>query len=258
MTGSWLVYGGALLALAGLLLQGKRYRRAEPLSRQTGWVALLVGLGMIVAGLALPAPLRRSALPAARLDEFVTAFQFSERHSIRVHAPPERVMAAVKAVPAREIRWFRTLTAIRHPPWPWRRRPPSILAPPPELPILEVATKGGFMLLAETPREVVLGTLVIRPPGTAPTLAPREFAILERRGYAKAGINFLVADEGGGWTRLSTETRVYAGDAWTLRRFAAYWRIIYPGSSLLRRSWLQAIQRRAEQGGDAANPAAPK
>jgi hypothetical protein len=167
-------------------------------------------------------------------------------------------MAAVKSVPAREIRWFRTLTAIRHPPWPWRRRPPSILAPPPELPILDVATKGGFVLLAETPREVVLGTLVVRPPGTPPTLAPREFAMLERRGYAKAAINFLVEDEGDGWTRLSTETRVYAGDPWTLRRFAAYWRIIYPGSSLLRRSWLQAIQRRAEQGGEAASPAGPK
>ena len=103
MSGSWLVYGGAVLALAGLLLQGKRFRRAEPLSRQTGWVALLVGLGMLAAGLALPAPLRRSALPAARVDEFVTAFHFNERHAIRVHAPPERVMAAVRSVPSRSF-----------------------------------------------------------------------------------------------------------------------------------------------------------
>ncbi len=258
MNGSWLLYGGAVLALAGLLLQGKRFRRSGALSARTGWLAIVAGLGMIVSGLALPAPLRRSPRPPARLDAFVPAYQFSERHSIRVHAPPERVMAAVKTVPAREIRWFRTLTAIRNPAWPWRRQATSILAPSPDRPILEVATEGGFVLLAETPHEVVLGTLVIHPPGAPPQLEPRQFATLERRGYAKVAINFAIADRGSGWTELSTETRVYAGDAWTARRFAVYWRLIYPGSSLLRRTWLQAIQRRAEGGvGGAVTRAAP-
>ena len=29
------------------------------------------------------------------------------------------------------------------------------------------------------------------------------------------------------------------------RRFAAYWRVIYPGSAIIRRMWLRAIERRA-------------
>ena len=59
-------------------------------------------------------------------------------------------------------------------------------------------------------------------------------------------MNFLVEDEGGGWTRVTTETRVFATDAAATRRFAAYWRLIYPGSALIRRMWLRAIARRAE------------
>ncbi len=45
---------------------------------------------------------------------------------------------------------------------------------------------------------------------------------------------------------LTTETRVFATDSRARRRFAVYWRVIYPGSALIRRSWLDAIKRRAE------------
>ena len=55
---------------------------------------------------------------------------------------------------------------------------------------------------------------------------PRDFAALEAPGYAKAVMNFRMQDEGEGWTRLTTETRVYATDALSRRRFAAYWRKI--------------------------------
>jgi len=51
-----------------------------------------------------------------------------------------------------------------------------------------------------------------------------------------------------GFSLLSTETRVYANDAASRRRFAVYWRLIYPGSALIRRMWLRAIARRAERG----------
>jgi hypothetical protein len=46
--------------------------------------------------------------------------------------------------------------------------------------------------------------------------------------------------------RLTTETRVLATDSRTRRLFAAYWRLILPGSALMRRTWLAAIRRRAE------------
>jgi hypothetical protein len=37
---------------------------------------------------------------------------------------------------------------------------------------------------------------------------------------------------------------VFASDASARRRFAIYWRLIYPGSALIRRMWLRAIEKR--------------
>ncbi len=58
-------------------------------------------------------------------------------------------------------------------------------------------------------------------------------------------MSFLVEPNGAG-SLVTTETRVFATDDSARRRFAAYWRVIYPGSALIRRMWLRAIQRRAE------------
>jgi hypothetical protein len=59
-------------------------------------------------------------------------------------------------------------------------------------------------------------------------------------------MNFLVEDAGDGFSSVTTETRVYTTDTFARRHFAAYWRIIYPGSALIRRMWLRAIAHRAE------------
>ncbi len=96
----------------------------------------------------------------------------------------------------------------------------------------------------------MVGTLVVVPKGATPLRSTRPsaeaFAALVAPGYAKAAMNFLWTEEGGGWTRLSTATRVAATSPGARYRFAAYWRLIYPGSAFLRRSWLDAIRRRAE------------
>jgi hypothetical protein len=59
-------------------------------------------------------------------------------------------------------------------------------------------------------------------------------------------MNLAVRQKDDGASVVSTETRVYGTDAPTRRRFGIYWRIIYPGSALLRRMWLRAIKQRAE------------
>jgi hypothetical protein len=109
------------------------------------------------------------------------------------------------------------------------------------------------------PGEIVVGTLVIAPSGKVPQRPPEDgvaaFAALAAPGYAKAAMNFHWEEEAGGWLRLSTATRVFATSAGARRRFAAYWRIIHPGSALLRRTWLAAIRKRAE-GAPTARPTA--
>jgi hypothetical protein len=91
-----------------------------------------------------------------------------------------------------------------------------------------------------------VGFLPCRAPSATTT---QEFFALQRPGECRAAMNFLLENRGPARTRLSTETRVFATDALAQRRFRRYWRVIYPGSALIRRSWLAAIKRRAEGGG---------
>lgn len=251
------MYAGLVLGLAG----GVCLLHPLPIlllpSRRRAAVALGVGVGLVALAALLPAPERRSEPPATRLDEFVSVWQFGEHHEIRIHTSPERVERAVREVTAREIRLFLLLTRLRRPRLGSPGGSGDILAPSPDRPLLEVALDGGFLLLAEEPRrEIVFGTLVVVPPEVrrlSRTAAehpdnwrPERVQELSEPGHAKAVMNFLLADEGDGWTRLTTETRVFATDAATVRRFAVYWRLIYPGSSLIRRMWLAAIRARAE------------
>ncbi len=121
---------------------------------------------------------------------------------------------------------------------------------PPDNPLLDLALRTGFMKLAEEPdREIVVGTLVAAPKGTRlkkdPT--PDDFKALHAPGFALAALNFRLEDAAHGETVLTTETRVYATDASTRKKFGAYWRVIYPGSALIRVMGLRAIKQRAEK-----------
>lgn len=169
-------------------------------------------------------------------------WQFREFHSIRIAAPPPRVYQAIENVRADEISLFGALTWIRR---GGRPLPESILNAGNREPLLDVAVRGGFVRLAsDAPREIVIGTSVHTPHGARDTLGPLLFSA-PPPGYALAAMNFLVIPDGPNASVVTTETRVYATSAPARRRFAAYWRIIYPGSALIRRMWLRAVERRA-------------
>ncbi len=251
---SILLYSGlALLALGGVsFVWPPRF-----LGIATRLHALTVfGIGFVAttAALLVPPPAARTgARGPARIDEFVPEFQVEEFHERTVRATPERIFRAIHEVPAGEIRLFRLLTWIRRPRLPWTTTPESILNPPANEPILETALRSGFVLLGEEKdREIVLGTLAARPRGSRvalpadPAETSRRFAALAAPGYAKAAMNFRVEPRPDGSCRLTTETRVFSTDPRTARAFIIYWRFVYPGSALLRVTWLGAIAARAE------------
>jgi len=238
--------GLGLLAL-GLLALVKPRRFIASLTRRRG--ALLGGLGLAVllAGLALPVRPPRLPGPPMAIDAVTPQYQFGEHHEIRIAAPPERVYASVRAVTAREIRFFRLLTWLRSPRLPGRGEE-SLLNPAADRPLLDVATRSGFVLLHDDPpREIVFGAIVCCGQRSPPSTADK---FRERRGsLARAVMNFHAVSEGGGTTRLVTETRIHASDSAAERRFATYWRLIYPGSAFIRKMWLRAVKERAETPG---------
>ena len=242
---SLLFYAGLVLSLIGLVCIARPIALIRVSTRRQA--ALLLLAGGILASVSLLLPVRpwRGSGDRMRLDDFIPVSQFGERHTILIHAPRDKVYRTLRATTAEEIRFFRILTWIRSPRLPWHKTEESILAPSPREPILDVALRSGFLLLAEErEQEIVLGTVVCCR--RARIEDSSDFVRLDGPGYAKAAMNFRLRDAGAGETWLSTETRIFATDDRAKRRFAVYWRIIYPGSALIRRMWLRAIKENAE------------
>ncbi|MBI3264806.1 MAG: hypothetical protein HYZ58_16910, partial [Acidobacteria bacterium] len=238
------VYVGAAVAALGLLTIVWPIRWIRIGTRRRASVVFVLGAALGAIGFAVPARERRVDLRRTELDQYVPVWQFAEWHSIEISAPPARVYRALKEVTAEEITLFRTLTWIRR---FGRPGPESVLNAPEKQPLLDVALKGGFKLLADDPaREILVVTLVAVPRDYARPPTREEFRTLSQPGYAKAAMNFVIEPTGDGRTRVVTETRVFATDAVTARRFKRYWRLIYPGSAIIRVMWLRAVKRRAE------------
>ena len=241
-----LTYAGLLTCLLGVVSLLKPLRWVGISTRRRGAGLFAAGVALFVVGTNLPTSETRIDAPRTQLDRFAPTYQFNEVHTLQVNASPEQVFQAIKEVHASEIRLFRTLT--------WIRRlggdiPEGVLNPGDEEPLLAIVTRTGFLLLAEEPgREIVIGTAVVVPPGWHPKgePTPEDYRTLNAPGFALGTMNFLVEGDAAGQTRVTTETRVYATDAATRRRFARYWRVIYPGSALIRRMWLRAVRLRAE------------
>jgi hypothetical protein len=238
-----MVYSGLVVTTVGLILFIKPIERLHVESRSRALVIIGIGAVLVGAGLTLPARESRVKIVTTHLDEFVPVWQFGERHTISVAAPPARVFEAIRSVRGNEISLFNALTWIRR---GGRRGPESILNAGDSAPLLDVATRNGFIYLADdAPRELVIGTVVVAPPGRRGTLTPQTYKTQLPPGFALAAMNFVVAPDGPNASLVSTETRVFANSPGARRRFARYWRMIYPGSALIRRMWLRAVERRA-------------
>jgi hypothetical protein len=252
-----IVYLGLCTMFAGGASLIKPLKFIAIQSRLQALAVAAAGLVVVIVGGSLPAGESRVAAPRTQLDQFMPAWQFNEFHSVRIAAPKDKVYPSLKAVTADEILFFRTLVWIRR---FGRPGPESILNPPPDMPLLEIAARTSFIVLSEEPNtEFVVGTLMAAPRGWRPSgqRTPAGFKTLAgsgQPGFAVAAMNFRLEDcppsPGNSFspcTLLTTETRIYAMDSATRRAFARYWRVIYPGSSLIRAMWLRAVRKRAER-----------
>lgn len=256
MIASTAFYAGLLAALLGVLSLARPPRFLRISSRRAGAAVAASGVVVAAATAIWPTRLVRARVPEGGapsfLDELMPAYHFNEFHATHVQAPPERVYEAIKQVRPGEIRFLLALGAIRslHPVRLFGRGVPPVAS---QRPMLEVTQAGNFVLLKEQPgREIVLGTCSqfwrLRSGGRCPGVhSPEAMLAFAEPGYAKAAINFRVVPEGDG-CQLTTETRILATDEGARRTFAAYWRLIYPGSALIRRGWLDAIKQRAIRG----------
>jgi hypothetical protein len=165
------------------------------------------------------------------LSEVLPEYDFRERHSRHVAAPPERVFAAVRELCADDTPAVRVLFRLRGLRGDTRR------------PIFDQMERFGFVVVAEEPGRELVVAAIGQPWRLRGGTRPRgvDFRTFAEPGFAKMALNWRLEDG-----TLSTETRVRLTDAQARRAFRRYWLVIRPFSGLIRRAWLRAVARRAE------------
>jgi hypothetical protein len=189
------------------------------------------------------------------LDDMMPRYDFHEVHAATIAAPPERVYQAIYDVRADEVALMRELFAMRRLPMRLRGRPSQHSRLRTTRTLLEQLLASGFMRLGEEPEhELVIGAIGQFWKGdgdrAVSVKTAQDFLAFDDPAFARAAMNFtLTPGHVPGTVRLRTETRIVIPKPTARRRFALYWRAIFPGSALIRRMWLRAIRIRAERGG---------
>jgi hypothetical protein len=176
------------------------------------------------------------------IDDFLPDWDERERHEALIAAPPARVEAELRGLRERDLPLTRVLFAIRTLLSRERRDA--------DAPLLDSFQALGFATLAEAPgEELVLGVAgrpwAIRADSLDRVKGPDGFRAYDRPNAIRAAINFRLAPEKER-TRVVTETRVQATDERARRTFRRYWRLVMPGSALIRRELLHVLRRLSE------------
>jgi hypothetical protein len=242
-TGMAVVVGGVLAFLVPPAWSGFR-------TRLRGLAAgFVLGGTLLAAGWFWPARSMVTASPQSRLDFLMPAYDFHERHELTIDASPERVRAALDHLSFADIRAMQTLGRIRAAAMGRTPSGREAQGVPPSAPIVEMVKqpRSGFFPLDDSPREFIFGLAGQPWNNRGIRLSPEEFRSWAPPDNVKIAANFRIEDAGAGRSRVITETRVFATDDAARRKMARYWALIYPGSGLIRRSRLRAVQERAER-----------
>jgi hypothetical protein len=199
--------------------------------------------GRTVNGGAMPALGRDRAC-----DAWLPTYQWRTAHSRLIRADKPTVAGAVRAVTPAHMLVLRPLVFIRSIQARFSNTGERYLGHnQPALTGLQEGV-GAFTLVDELGGDVVVG-FAGQPWGLRQhwvTLTPQEYRDFDEPHNIKGLMAFSVIEEREG-TRLHTETRVYATDAGSVRKFRKYWLLIGPFSSLIWRDWLAAAARAAEK-----------
>jgi hypothetical protein len=242
---SFAAWAGIAAALAGLVALVRPLRFLGVRTRVHALAVALGGAGIALAAVLWPAGVSRSPRPDQRLDRFLPEYQFSEVHAARVRAPMEAVVKAIREVSLADMPAAVVLLRIRAAAGGRFRG-----SPPDPRPLLDTMLQPGSGFLAldsDDPGELVYGMVGFVHKPKPPVTKPEQFAAFTDPGGIRVAFNLRAVPDGDGVVRLCTETRCLANGDDARRTFARYWRIIYPGSSIIRRVWLDAIIARAER-----------
>lgn len=210
----------------------------------------MTGFFVSIASVLWPAAVRKSPTTNQYIDKFLPEYSFNEVHTVRIKATPDEIKKVLHETGVQDIPVIHLLMKIRgiadeNVDMSDRASKSNFgtdtfTTPDFNFFILSDEEFLTFMILKSS---ILTKTKTAAPPEVN---SPDEFLGFDKPGYVKVAVNFRFISNGNDETLVSTETRVHGSGRVDGQRFARYWRIIYPGSAIIRRVWLDTIKRKAE------------
>lgn len=248
---SYLFWIGTIISIIGSVSLFQPLSFLFILNRDIALVVLIVGVLICLASLLYPVKLTLSKTDNQKIDGLIPAFAFNEYHEVKISAPVEKVKEVMQITGVKDIPIAHFLMKIRgiadeNVDMSDRAASNSSNS--------ETISTPDFNFYNVSPDEwiavMILKSSFISNDKQTP--APPEISSLEQfcsfnnPHYVKVAINFRFISLTNNETLLSTETRVNGITPKDSRIFGRYWRIIYPGSAIIRRVWLNTIKKRSE------------
>jgi len=222
------------------------------LNRNIALMVLCGGILIAVISLLYPVKIRHSSTQHQQIDGLIPDFAFNEFHEVSINASPEKVKQTILVTGVKDIPIARLLMKIRGiadedvdlNDRASNNRIGSDTVSTPDFNFFVVAPDEWITVM-------ILKSVIITNNENKP--APPEISTLEQftlfnePGYIKVAVNFRFISTDNQKTILTTETRNQGITPNDNRTFGYYWKIIYPGSAIIRRVWLDTLKKKAIQ-----------
>jgi len=248
---SYFFWIGAILLVVGVISLILPMKFLFISNRTIAAVVVLCGLLISVSSLFWPVKLKQSPTFDQKLDDLMPAYSFNEFHEVRINTAPDKVKEVFRVTGVKDIPIVRLLMKIR-----------GIADDDVDMSDRASSNKAGadtfttpdFNFFVLAPNEFI-SVMILKPnmissdkekPAPPEISSPEQFSAFNEPGYMKVAINFRFISTDNKETLLTTETRVDGTTKTDSSVFGRYWRIIYPGSAIIRRVWLDTIKKKAE------------
>lgn len=248
---SYFFWIGLILTVVGIISLIHPLAFLFVLNRTIAADVVFLGILICLVSLFSPAILYHSKTNNQKIDALLPVYTSNEFHEVCINAPIEKVKQVLTVTGVKDIPVARLLMIIR-----------GIADEDVDLSDrasnnqvgAETISTPDFNFFVVSPDEwvtvMILKAVIITNDADKP--APPEILTLEQfeafndPGYVKVAVNFRFIRKSDDQTILTTETRNNGITLKDSHVFGIYWRIIYPGSAIIRRVWLDTIKKKAQ------------
>lgn len=235
---------GIVLAVIGTVSLVKPLTILWIYNRKTAGIVIALGCGICLSALYWPAKIIHTQ-KKQKIDSIMPYYSFSEYHEVLVNATVDDIKMVLKSMRVRDIPTVKFLMKIRGAP---EEKEESGKLP-------QVDRNNGTFRTADFNYFVMDSTeliTVMLVKTTANADPPEmksvdEFMKFSELGYIKVALNFRLIPLGNESTLVTTETRNQGLSPEDRSSFGRYWRIIYPGSAIIRRVWLDTLAEKSKK-----------